>query len=166
MSTVRFGLVLALGLATAACQGNTGPKEGVGTLIGAGVGGLLGSTIGSGSGQLAAVAGGTLLGAFLGNEIGASLDRADQTYADQTAQRSLETSPSGQTSTWSNPDSGHSGSVTPKPAYTTAAGEQCREYQQTVTVGGQTQEAYGTACRQADGTWKIVNEVRIGAVAP
>ncbi len=157
MSIMRLGLALALGISVAACAANSGPKENVGTLIGAGVGGLLGSTIGSGSGQLAAVAGGTLLGAFLGNEIGASLDKADQTYADQTAQRSLETSPSGQTSTWSNPDSGHSGSVTPKPAYAAASGEQCREYQQTVTVGGETQEAYGTACRQADGTWKIVN---------
>ncbi|MSP81368.1 MAG: glycine zipper 2TM domain-containing protein [Alphaproteobacteria bacterium] len=157
MSSGRIALTLALGLALGACANDTGPKETLGTLIGAGVGGLLGSTIGSGSGQLAAVAGGTLLGAFLGNEIGGSLDRADQSYADQTAQRALETSPSGQTNTWNNPDSGHSGTLTPEPAYTSAAGEQCREYQQTVTVGSQIQEAYGTACRQADGTWKIVN---------
>jgi surface antigen len=157
MSTFRPALILALGLSLGACAQEAGPKETVGTLIGAGVGGLLGSTIGSGSGQLAAVAGGTLLGAFLGREIGASLDRADQAYADRTAQESLENSPSGQTSTWSNPDSGHSGTFTPQPAYPTASGEYCREYQQTVTVGGETQEAYGTACRQPDGTWKIVN---------
>jgi surface antigen len=35
-------------------------------------------------------------------------------------------------------------------------GQYCREYRQTVKVGGKTQEGYGTACRQPDGTWKIV----------
>jgi len=26
-----------------------------------------------------------------------------------------------------------------------------------VTVGGETEQAYGTACRQPNGSWKIVN---------
>jgi hypothetical protein len=34
---------------------------------------------------------------------------------------------------------------------------ECREFQQTIMIGGQAQKAYGTACRQADGTWKIVH---------
>lgn len=33
----------------------------------------------------------------------------------------------------------------------------CREYQQTITVGGKNEEAYGTACLQADGSWKIAS---------
>ncbi|MEE8203551.1 MAG: hypothetical protein V3R74_07315, partial [Alphaproteobacteria bacterium] len=32
----------------------------------------------------------------------------------------------------------------------------CREYQTTVNVGGQVEQAYGTACRQPDGSWQIV----------
>jgi hypothetical protein len=32
---------------------------------------------------------------------------------------------------------------------------ECREYQVPITVGGQAQTAYGRACRQADGTWRI-----------
>jgi surface antigen len=43
----------------------------------------------------------------------------------------------------------------PRPAYQ-ANGTYCREFQQTITVGGQTQEGYGTACKQPDGAWKIV----------
>jgi surface antigen len=39
--------------------------------------------------------------------------------------------------------------------YQTSAGQYCREYQQTIVVGGQSQSAYGTACRQPDGSWKI-----------
>jgi hypothetical protein len=34
---------------------------------------------------------------------------------------------------------------------------ECREFQQTIMIGGQATKAYGTACRQADGTWKIVH---------
>src|SRR5689334_13384189 len=33
---------------------------------------------------------------------------------------------------------------------------ECREYRQTITVGGQPREARGTSCRQPDGTWRIV----------
>ncbi|MEX2650212.1 MAG: RT0821/Lpp0805 family surface protein [Alphaproteobacteria bacterium] len=156
MSLRILAVATALGLTVAACAGE-GPKENLGTLLGAGLGGLAGAQIGSGSGQLAAVAGGTLLGAFLGKEIGASLDKADQAYADQAAQNTLESSPTGRSGTWSNPDSGNSGSITPTTTYQTASGEYCREYQQTVTVGGQTETAYGTACRQPDGSWKVVN---------
>ncbi len=156
---MRFSRLAAVAVAFAltACATDAGPKQTVGTLIGAGLGGLVGAQIGSGSGQLAAVAAGTLLGAFLGSEVGASLDKADQAYANQAAQGSLETAPSGQTSTWSNPDSGNSGTFTPTNSYEVSSGEYCREYQQTVTVGGQVESAYGTACRQPDGSWKIVN---------
>lgn len=113
--------------------------------------------VGQGKGQLAAVAAGTLLGAFAGSEIGKSLDKADIAYAERTRQRTLESNPSGTTSTWTNPDSGHSGTITPVKTYQQADGNYCREYQTTVTVGGKTEEAYGTACRQPDGTWKIVD---------
>ena len=55
------------------------------------------------------------------------------------------------------PDSGNSGTVKPQPSYQNASGQYCREYQQTITVDGKTETAYGTACRQPDGSWKIVN---------
>jgi len=42
-------------------------------------------------------------------------------------------------------------------APTAAAPQQtCREYQSTVIIAGQPQQTYGTACLQADGTWRIV----------
>jgi surface antigen len=31
----------------------------------------------------------------------------------------------------------------------------CREFTGTVTIGGQPQQAYGNACQQPDGTWRI-----------
>lgn len=131
-------------------------KSDVGTLVGAGLGAWAGSNVGSGSGRTAAIAVGTLLGAGIGHETGASLDRADMTYYNSTQQQALETALPGQTLPWNNQQSGNSGSFTPSNYYQTAGGEYCREFNQTINVGGKTEQAYGTACRQQDGTWKII----------
>lgn len=131
-------------------------KQDVGTIGGAVAGGIAGTMVGKGSGRTAAIIGGTLLGAALGSSIGASLDKADMAYYNQTSQRALETGQSGQSLPWKNPQTGNSGSITPSNYYQTAEGQYCREYQQTLTVGGKTEKGYGTACRQPDGSWQIV----------
>ncbi|MFZ5834964.1 MAG: RT0821/Lpp0805 family surface protein [Pseudomonadota bacterium] len=140
-----------------ACDSEAGQKQQVGTLLGAVGGALAGSAIGDGKGQMAAIAVGTLLGAGIGQEVGRSLDRADQLAMQQTMNSTLERAPSGQTSTWRNPDSGNSGTYTPQPAFQTASNQTCREFQQTITVGGKQQSGYGTACRQPDGSWRVQN---------
>ncbi len=157
MKLTRIALPVALVLALAACAPGQVNKQTGGTLIGAGLGALTGSQIGGGRGKLAAVAIGALAGAYLGSEIGKSLDRADRLAMKRTSQNALESNPAGQSSSWSNPDSGHSGTVTPTRTYQTASGQNCREYQQTVTIDGKTEQAYGRACRQPDGSWKIIN---------
>ncbi|MEC7490264.1 MAG: RT0821/Lpp0805 family surface protein [Pseudomonadota bacterium] len=159
--TIRFArfllpLVVVSTVALASCQGQ-GPKQSGGTLIGAAAGGLLGSKFGSGKGKLVGTAIGVLSGAWLGGEIGKSLDQADRALMRKTSQHSMEKSKDGNTAKWNNPNNGNKGSVTPTKTYQTVSGQYCREYQQTVTVGGRTQEAYGTACRRVDGTWQIQN---------
>jgi surface antigen len=150
-------IVGAISVSLAGCEG-VGQKQAGGGVIGGAAGGLLGSQIGSGSGRLAATAAGALLGVLAGSEAGKSLDRADQLHAQQTTQTALEGNQTGAVSSWNNPDSGHSGTVTPMRTYQTAQGQYCREFQQTVTINAKTESAYGTACRQPDGTWKIVNQ--------
>ena len=147
---------IALCLSVSGCMG--GPKQTGGTLLGGGLGALAGSQIGKGNGQLVAVAAGTLLGAFVGSNIGESLDKADQMYADKAAQNTFEKAKTGQATTWQNPDNGHSGTIVAQKAYQTQAGQYCREFTQTIQIGGQTQKGYGTACRQPDGSWQIVNQ--------
>lgn len=144
----------ALSISLVACE-QSGTKQNIGTLLGAGAGAVAGSQVGSGKGQLAAVAVGTLLGAVAGSSIGKSLDNADQLAMQHTMNQSLERAPSGQRSDWRNPDSGHSGSYTPQPAYKAASGQTCREFQQTIVVGGREESAYGTACRMPDGSWQV-----------
>jgi surface antigen len=149
-----------MALALAGCQqggySDMGPKQGVGTLGGAVIGGLAASQIGGGTGRLWATGAGVLLGALVGSEIGKSLDRADRQYMAEKTQYALESGQSGQPVEWRNPDSGHYGTVTPQRAYQ-ANDSYCREYTQTVSIGGKTERAYGTACRQPDGSWQIVN---------
>lgn len=165
MSKLRIVTIAALALSLAACAAPSERQPGeigaankttAGTLLGAVGGGLAGSAIGSGSGRLIAVGAGTLLGAFIGKSVGESLDRADVNYANQ-AHTTAQTAPIGQQISWSNPESGNSGTVTPTREGKDNAGNYCREYQQTVTVSGKTEQAYGTACRQPDGSWKVVN---------
>lgn len=164
---MKLKMVMIASLVTvsvSACAGNTvGQKQSLGGLLGAAGGAVAGAQFGKGKGQLVGVAAGTLLGALIGSEVGKSLDSADQLAMTRATQSALETSPSNRSSRWTNPDSGHSGTITPRPAYTNSAGQYCREFQQTILIGGREESAYGTACRQPDGSWQIVNS---GHAAP
>ncbi|TCS60341.1 RT0821/Lpp0805 family surface protein [Varunaivibrio sulfuroxidans] len=147
--------IIALAATLSACAETGQQKQQAGSVVGGVLGGVLGSNVGSGKGKTAGTIIGVLLGAVMGGEIGKSMDKVDRMYAERTTQKALETEPSGQTSTWSNPDSGHSGSVTPIRTYRNDAGVNCREFETTVYIGGKEETATGTACRQSDGTWKI-----------
>jgi surface antigen len=148
---------LAVAVLVAGCQNGQddfGPKTGLGAALGAAGGGLLAAaTGGSGTG----IAAGVLLGGLAGGALGSALDAQDRRLAAQNSQNALETVPSGTTTTWRNPDSGHSGTLTPTRTFQSSSGQYCREYQQTITVGGKQEESYGTACREPDGAWRIVS---------
>jgi surface antigen len=131
-------------------------KQDVGTVAGAVGGGVLGSMIGKGHGAVAATIGGALLGGFLGNSIGGSLDNADRAAADAAAARAFENNQPGQSLPWQGNNA--SGVITPSNYYQQPDGRYCREYSQKITVGGKTQQGYGKACRQPDGTWQIVEQ--------
>jgi surface antigen len=162
--SVRLFLIPALSgaLLVSACQNNGNGssggmnKENIGTVLGGIGGAVLGAQFGSGTGRLVGVAAGALAGAYLGNQIGSSLDKADRAEMEKASTRAT-TAPIGQPVSWRNPDSGNSGTVTPTREGTASNGDYCREFQQSVTVGGKTEQAYGTACRQPDGSWKVIN---------
>lgn len=155
-SPVVVAVALAASLGLSACEGvQNNPKASAGTLLGGIGGAVIGSQFGGGTGQIAATAAGTLLGALIGSEIGKSLDRADQQYAGQAQQRAYA-APVGETITWNNPESGNYGSFTPVRDGRTNTGAYCREYRTTVTIDGKYETAYGTACQQPDGTWRVV----------
>jgi surface antigen len=141
--------MLSLGL-TAGCETTTHAQEG--QVIGGVLGGVVGSQVGGGSGRTAAIIVGAIAGSMIGQHIGQTMDDSDRM---KTA-LALNDNRTGQTSSWVNPDTGTAYQVTPTRTYDGAGGP-CREFTTTATVGGKTgQELYGTACLQADGSWKII----------
>ncbi|MBI3127819.1 MAG: hypothetical protein HYZ11_09465 [Candidatus Tectomicrobia bacterium] len=81
------------------------------------------------------------------------LTERDRRLMERAAQRALERNNTGETTNWSNPASGHNGTVTPTRTYQTELGRPCRDYRMTVTTNGPTSAGHSTACRMPDGSW-------------
>jgi surface antigen len=127
-------------------------NEQVGSVAGGVAGGLLGSTIGGGSGKVIAAAGGAFIGTVLGAQIGKYMDKVDR----MQMQGALENTPTGETKSWKNPDNGNTYRISPTRTY--YQGQQpCREYVTNAIIGGKQEKVVGQACRQADGSWRIVS---------
>lgn len=140
-------------LLLAGCESTPGrEKEQAGTVIGAVLGGVLGSQVGRGSGRTAATIAGAIAGGAIGNAIGRNMDDTDRLKTAQV----LESAPTGTPTAWRNPDTGYEYTVVPTRTYQVAEGP-CREYTVDTVIGGQREKVYGTACRQADGSWRARN---------
>jgi len=143
-------LVVVITIALGGCA-NNGPKEDTGMVIGGVLGGVLGHEVGKGHGRTAATIIGTLAGAAIGSAIGRSMDDTDRLKMGT----SLETVRTGVASNWRNPDTLYEYQFTPTRTYETNEGP-CREFTLDAEIGGNTEQVYGTACRQADGNWKVI----------
>ena len=149
--------LMLVGLVSLPLISGCATKMETGTVVGALTGGALAYGLGQDSSnkELWTVLG-IGVGAMVGNNIGAQLDERDLLLANQTFQSSLEHNKNATGQQWKNPDSGNSGTVIPVKTYQTDSGQYCREFQQTITIGNKTQDGWGTACRQPDGSWKII----------
>ncbi len=144
-------------LTACATQGGEGvSKETTGTVLGGLLGGFLGSQFGEGSGKTAVTIAGALLGAWAGNNIAKNMNQQDQVQY-QKAATAAQTLPVGETVTWYTAETGNSGTITPTREGTSNKGEYCREYQQTIMIDGKTERAFGIACQEPNGDWRIVN---------
>jgi surface antigen len=149
----------ALGCATQ--NGQNGAREDhtgeqVGTIVGAIGGALLGSRVGRDRvSNLGMIAGG-IMGAWAGGRLGRMFDERDRQMQKQAADDAMR-APVGKPVSWSNPESGNSGTVTPlRESVRPADGATCREFEQSVaTKDGRVATERGTACRAADGTWRV-----------
>lgn len=154
----RILLAACLPFALAGCE--NADKQQIGTIGGAAVGAVAGSAIGGSgtSGTIGTIVG-AIAGGYLGSEIGKSLDNKDRGELGDTTQRALDSGNVGQAYNWSNPDTGNRGSITPTSrTYARAEGETCRDFSTTVTLReGRTSSNSGTACKQSDGSWRVVN---------
>lgn len=127
-------------------------RDVIGAILGGAVGAAAGSQIGKGDGRKLATIGGAIIGVLVGGNLGRAMDQVDQNCVGQV----LERAETGKTVVWKNPDRQGEYKVTPTRTYQTNGGTYCREYQTQIVIGGKLERAYGTACRQTDGTWKKI----------
>ncbi len=127
-------------------------QEQSGMIVGGVLGGVIGSQVGQGAGRTAATILGTVIGASIGGNVGRSMDDTDRL---KTA-HALENVRTSVPSSWVNPDTRNSYTVVPTRTYDTASGP-CREYTVDAVIGGRVEKVVGTACRQADGSWRTQN---------
>ena len=157
IACVAAGLVF-----TGGCAANAySQRQTAGAVIGATAGGLLGAQFGGrdrhgrdSSGRLVSTAIGVFVGTLVGSEIGRSMDEVDRMKANEANTRA-QTAGMGERISWNNPRTHNSGSITPTREGYSESGNYCREFYQTVQIGGKIEDAYGVACRQPDGTWRI-----------
>ena len=116
---------------------------------------LLGPPPGAPNDRIIGPVRGTIIGAFVGDRLGRRLTGEDVARAG-AAQQQVYTAPLGRPVTWANPDDGHSGTITILRDGRDVSGDMCREYEATIQVDGQTQHAYGTACRGSEGHWTVI----------
>ncbi len=128
----------------------------VGAAVGGALGGYAGSYVGGGIVQTLAIAGGALSGSISGYSIGERLYPSDVAAYDATAKTAIAQARDGEIRGWSNPDTGNSGIIRPVRTFVAQNGATCRDYRSTFSFPDGAMSAEGTACRQANGDWRIV----------
>lgn len=141
---------LALALSILVLSGCASQQQ-KGTIIGGVTGALVGSLIGDGSGQNVAIAAGAIAGSVIGSSIGQRFDEQDQGRIAYSMERNQRLS-------WTNSTTGGRYTVNPSSTHApSSSNQQCREFTVDAEIGNRTESAYGTACRQGDGSWKIID---------
>ncbi len=141
-----------------AADNNCAMMVGWNTAAGANAGGAAGSTAGGATGGGPGSFFGGLFGGVIGGVIANVLSRADCDQAHDAFQHSLDNPHQGQTTTWSNSQTGHSGTFTPVSTHKDKQGRVCRTYKTEVNTGkgGQSQSsepAKPTQTAQSSGGW-------------
>jgi len=131
-----------------------------GALGGGAMAGLACSPLGKGSGTTAIVGACTLLGGIAGLLMGqqySQQQRVAQAYQ-QAPRVPAMRQPAYQQPAYQQPPYESEGELKLGPTFSNqSTGEYCREFQHRAKVSGKLQQVYGTACQQADGTWKVIS---------
>lgn len=154
IASLLIPATLSMGLA--ACD-----NQQIGTIAGAAGGAVAGKAIGgSGTSGTVGLILGAVAGGYLGGEIGKRLSNRDRDQQAQATNRALE---NGGSQSWNNPESGARGDVTANSTFKSnvgsTSGQTCRDFTSSAsTSDGNSGSGRGTACKQPDGTWKIVSQ--------
>lgn len=137
LATVVLGASLIAGAGCAT-------ESGTGAAVGAIGGGVIGGALGGSTGLVLGAAAGGLLGYGVGRTVEED-NRRRMEYALE-ANRPV---------TWQNPDTGYRYTVVPTQTMY-ERGRPCREFRMEAEFREGPRDVYGTACRDPDGVWRVV----------
>ncbi|MCG6861489.1 MAG: hypothetical protein LJE70_09480 [Chromatiaceae bacterium] len=83
-----------------------------------------------------------------------NLLNANQRREHERAMAAATSSAPGEVITWQQANA--RGSVETTRIERSSSGQQCREFRESVTIDGRTENAHGTACQEPSGAWRIV----------
>lgn len=154
LQQITVVMILTALLAACAEDGRL-TKRDVGMVAGGAAGGAAGAAIWSH--DPAAQTLGTIMGVVVGAAVGGWLGGQWDDYDRRQVAHSLEYNRDNAPAQWTNPNTNQSYTVRPVNTYYDAQGAPCREFTETIYVDGKPETGRGTACRQPDGTWRIVS---------
>lgn len=141
------------GLRDGRCRPELFEEDAAGGLVGTAAAGFQGSQFGPPKDTLATTAIGILVGAAVGRGAGSAISRSEEVCFSQSFEHVADR----ETIAWMDPVEGVHYAVTPTRTVKGADGRYCREYTARATVNGQAAGIFGTACRQPDGRWELIN---------
>ena len=97
---------------------------------------------------------GASLGALLSSQAKKTLNKRDREKIDNAAERSFR---DGERVEWRNDKTGRKGAIQPGKPYRTTSGDLCRDFTNTIRYQDREDIVTGTACKNENGSWQIVN---------
>jgi len=95
-------------------------------------------------------------GGLIGGKIGSDLSSRDRRKALEAEYKALEYGQSTQVVAWKSDRGDDRGEVVAAQPYRVGS-QDCRQYVHTLYTGQASQTAKGTACRNSDGSWSLLN---------
>ena len=155
------GLVLVVIVFCSACSTNNRMTNGqmIGAIGGGIIGTYVGTQLGGGSGNLLFLVAGAALGGLTGYAYGDSLISSDRLRFKEAAKIAMDNIKDGQLYTWTNPETGVAGTITPIRSYYVENNQLCRDFEATIAVNKGIGETEGRACKLGSDAWLVDSRV-------
>ncbi len=144
MQVRTFSVLFLLAAGLAGCNSVSGGQQG-----------LWNSQFGANATGVAGDEASTAIALLQSNEFGQSLDKSDQMAVAEAQKQALRSKGLGVSIAWQNEETGRHGRVRPGPVYQ-INDTTCREFTHEMILNGVPLSSRGTACREADGSWKTI----------
>jgi len=99
---------------------------------------------------------GVVGGGLIAGQLGTNLSDRERIRGIEAEYRALESTPAGEPVAWRDERTGHGGTVTATAPYRVGS-QDCRSYTHVIEADGTSRTARGTACRNRDGSWTLLD---------